>query len=78
MKIKENKIIKEALVLDTYAVVKELLPDNLFKSNDPKLKEKAKKVVEDLINTLNDFYDDHDINWKVKTTKRAFENRKLK
>ena len=78
MKIKENKIIKELLVLDSYEVVKELLPDNLFKSNDPKHKERAKQIVEDLINTLNDFYDNHNINFKVKTMKRAFENRRLK
>jgi hypothetical protein len=78
MKIKETKIIKEALVLDSYEVVKELLPSNLFKPIDSKSKERAKQIVEDLINTLNDFYDDHGINWKVKTMKRAFENRKIK
>jgi hypothetical protein len=78
MKIKETKIIKESLVLDSYDVIKELLPINLFKSTDSKSKERAKQIVEDLISTLNDFYDDHNINWKVKTIKRTFENRKIK
>ena len=63
MKIKP---IKESLVLRANNVIPELLPKELFNVNDANSKEKLKKTVEDLINTLNKFYEEHNINWKLK------------
>jgi hypothetical protein len=74
MKINKNKPINEGLVIDVYDLVKELLPTALFTGNrDTVSKEKAKVIVEDLIDTLNDFYRRNRIDWKVKSMKRAFE-----
>lgn len=66
MKIKKNKIVKESLVLSANSVIPELLPSGLFRGADPKSKEKLKNTIEDLIKTLNKFYEEHDIDWKIK------------
>ena len=63
MKIKP---IRESLVLRANNVIPELLPKSLFNISDANSKEKLKKTVEDLINTLNKFYEGHDIDWKLK------------
>lgn len=66
MKINKNKIIKESLVLSANSVIPELLPSGLFRNTDPKSKELLKSTIEDLIKTLNTFYAEHDIDWKIK------------
>lgn len=66
MKIKERKIVKESLVLSANSVIPELLPSGLFRGSDSQSKEKLKATIEDLIKTLNKFYEEHDIDWKIK------------
>lgn len=63
MKIKS---VKESLVLKANSVIPDLLPRGMFTTTDTKSKEKLKQTIEDLMNTLNKFYQEHDINWKVK------------
>ena len=62
----KQKNIRESLVLKANDVIPELLPRSLFTVTDSKSKEKLKQTIEDLMNTLNKFYEDHDIDWKLK------------
>ena len=58
--------LKESLVLDAHNVIPELLPRSLFTVKDDKSRQKLKTTIDDLIKTLNKFYEEHDINWKLK------------
>lgn len=61
----KNKL-KESLVLDAHNVIPELLPRSLFTTRDEQSKQKLKSTIDDLIKTLNKFYEEHNIDWKLK------------
>lgn len=58
--------LKESLVLHANSVIPDLLPRTLFTVKDSESRDKLKKTVDDLIQTLNKFYEEHGIDWKLK------------
>ena len=65
--IPEHEMMDESLSMPVTAIAGSLLPKSLItriKSKEDK--EELKRILDDLKDTLNDFYKDHDINWKLR------------
>ncbi len=65
--IKEHEQVDESLSMPISAVAGTLLPKSLItRVKDREGKEELKRILEDLKDTLNQFYEDHDIDWKLR------------
>ena len=65
--IPEHEMMDESLSMPVTAIAGPLLPKSLItriKSKEDK--EELMRILDDLKDTLNDFYKDHGINWKLR------------
>lgn len=65
--IPEHAQMDESLSMPVTAIAGSLLPKSLIKRiRTREDKEELKRILDDLKDTLNDFYKQHDIDWKLK------------
>jgi hypothetical protein len=71
--IKLKSILRETQINEKLSVtgrnareiLSTILPSTLFAKGDMESQKKHKKMIDDLVNTLNDFYEKYDIDKKI-------------